>query len=88
MTAVLTYIARRGDCPGAFFLSEGGRPLTKAHFIVGVQAGLRSAGVQFSDYTGHSFWIGAATATALAGIPDSMIQMLEQWSSTAFLSYL
>ena len=88
VTAVLTYIAQRGDCPGAFFLSEGGRPLTKARFIARLQAALRSAGVQFSDYAGHSFQIGAATAAAQAGIQDSTIQMLGRWSSTAFLSYL
>ena len=88
VTAVLTYIAQRGDCPGAFFVSEGGRPLTKVRFIARVQAALQSAGVQFSDYTGHSFRIGAATAAVQAGIQDSTIQMLGRWSSTAFLSYL
>ena len=54
VTAVLIYITQSGDGPGAFFLLEGGRPLTKAYFIARVQAALRSAGVQFSDYTGHS----------------------------------
>ena len=88
VTAILTYIARRGNRPGAFFLSEEGRPLTKARFVAKVQAALQSAGTQFSNYTGHSFRIGVATAAAQAGIQDSTIQMLGRWSSTAFLSYL
>ena len=88
VTAILTYIAHRGNRPGAFFLSEEGRPLTKARFVAKVQAALQSAGTQFSNYTGHSFRIGAATAAAQAGIQDSTIQMLGRWSSTAFLSYL
>ena len=44
VTAVLTYIARCGNRPGAFFLSEAGRPLTKMHFVARVQAALWSAG--------------------------------------------
>ena len=84
----LVTAAQRGNRPGAFFLSEEGRPLTKARFVARVQAALRSAGVQFSNYTCHSFRIGGAIATAQAGIQDSTIQMLGRWSSTAFLSYL
>ena len=80
--------AQRGNRLGAFFLSEEGRPLTKACFVARVQAALRSAGVQFNNYTGHSFRIGGATAAAQAGIQDSTIQMLGRWSNTAFLSYL
>ena len=51
VTAVLTYITRRGNCLGAFFLLEGERPLAKAHFSSRVQAVLWSAGVQFNNYT-------------------------------------
>ena len=88
VTAILSYIARRGDALGAFFHSKDGQPLTKANFITRVQGALQSAGVQFKDYTGHSFRIRAATAASQAGIPDSIIQMLGRWSSMAFLSYL
>ena len=78
VTAVLTYITQCGDSPGAFFLLEGGRPLTKAYFIARIQAALRSAGVQFSDYTGHS----------CSWYPGFHNSMFRRWSSTAFLSYL
>ena len=71
VTAVLTYITQCGDGPGAFFLLEGGRPLTKAYFIARVQAALRSAGVQFSDYTGHS-------CSWYPGFHNSDVQAMEQ----------
>ena len=37
VTAILSYIARRGDPSGAFFCSRDGQPLTKANFITWVQ---------------------------------------------------
>lgn len=79
VATVLIYITQRDNYPGAFFQSMlywqgSGSPAVSR--------------VQFSDYTGHSFQVGAATAAAQAGIQNSTIQMLGQWSSTAFLSYL
>ena len=41
-----------------------------------------------SNYTGHSFRIGAATPAALAGVEDSTIQLLRCWQSAAFLCYM
>ena len=37
---------------------------------------------------GHSFRIGAATAVAHAGIPNSTIKPLGRWRSSAFTRYL
>ena len=72
VTAVLTYITQCGDSPWAFFLLEGGRPLTKAYFIARIQAALQPAGVQFSDYTGHS----------CSWYPGFHNSMFRRWSST------
>ena len=47
-----------------------------------------SIGIQAHQYAGHSFRIGAATMAALAEVPDSTIQMLGRWNSTAFLRYI
>ena len=50
-----------------------------------VKAALETAGIPASSYAWHSFWIWAVT---LVGIPDSLIQMLGQWVSSAYLSYI
>ena len=39
-------------------------------------------------YSSHSYQIGAATAAAAAGIPDSLIQILGRWHSNAYRSYI
>ena len=88
VTAVSAYVARRGRSAGAFFCLEDGLPLTKARFVEGVRSALARAGVSQTGYSGHSFRIGAATAAAQAGLPDSTIQALGRWSSPAFLRYI
>ena len=88
ITAILTYIARRQDQPGPFFLDSNLRPVTKKWFIGKIRALLESLGLPQSQYAGHSFRIGAATTAALAGVEDSTIQILGRWQSSAFLQYV
>ena len=45
---------------------------------------LSKAGIDSSQYSGHRFCIGAATAAA-NGIEDSIIQTLLCWKSSAYL---
>ena len=49
---------------------------------------LRDHGLDYSNYHGHSFRIGAATSAAAAGIPDHAIKMLGRWDSSAYLLYV
>ena len=86
--ALQSYVVVRGTSPGAFFRSAVGTPLTKARFVDQVRSALARAGIPTSGYSGHSFRIGAATAASQAGIPDSTIQALGRWSSSAFLRYI
>ena len=88
VAAILAYMVKRGDDPGAFFRFKDGSPLTKARFVSYVRDALARAGVAYQKYSGHSFRIGAATAAASAGIEDSTIQALGRWNSSAFLSYI
>ena len=88
VTALRSYVAVRGTSPGAFFCSADGTPLSKARFVEQFRSVLARAGVPLAGYSGHSFRIGAATAAAEAGIPDSVIQALGRWSSSAFLRYI
>ena len=78
--AVRIYVERRGSAAGAFFCSAGGLPLSKSHFVEQVRSALTRAGISTEKYSGHSFWIGAATAAAEAGVPDSTIQALGRWT--------
>ena len=88
MVALLTYMAQRGQQEGPFFRFRDGFPLTKARFVTRFWAALEEAGVSCCDYLGHSFRIRAATAAAKAGIEDSTIQLLGQWTSSAFFTYI
>ena len=88
VTAVRSYVSLRGTRPGALFCITDGSPLTKSRFVEPVSSALSQAGVPIAGYSGHSFRIGAATAAAQAGIPDSVIQAPGCWSSPAFLRYI
>ena len=88
VVALLTYMAQRGQQEGPFFRFRDGFPLTKTRFVTRFRAALEEAGVSCCDYSGHSFWIGAATAAAKAGIEDFTIQLLGRWTSSAFLTYI
>ena len=88
VAAVLTYLARRPGSPGPLFIFERGQPLSRVHLVTAIRQGLAVAGVDVSRYSGHSFRICAATTAAQVGIPDSLIQTLGRWKSSAFLSYI
>ena len=74
VSAILAYVARRGDNPGAFFRFQSGSPLTKTRFVAPVWFALLEVGIPYQNYLGHSFHIGAATAAAQVGLQDSTIQ--------------
>ena len=46
------------------------------------------AGLSFSDYSWHSFRRGAAVFAFELGLADSAVQLLGDWSSSAFKNYL
>ena len=88
VSAVLAYVALRGDQPGPFFLTSAKAPLTKSVFVREVRSTLRAIGLPDDTYAGHSFRIGAATSASLAGMEDSTIQLLGRWQSAAFRGYI
>lgn len=53
-----------------------------------VKQALSASGVDQTKYSGHSFWIGAATTAAKQGIQDSTIQMLGWRKSSAYQLYV
>lgn len=88
VTALLSYISKRGLSPGPLFKHGNNRPLTRDTFVQEVKSALGTAGYDSSCYAGHSFRIGAATTAAAAGVEDCLIKTLGRWQSTAYLAYV
>ena len=82
ITAILSYIDVRGNQLDAFFLNSPHRPITKHWFVGEIHC---IFGSLQHEYAGHNFRTGAATAAAMAGIEDSIIQIHSRWHSAAFL---
>ncbi len=88
VAALLGYLVERGHRPGPLFLFKDGRYLTRQRLVVAVREALSIAGLDQSQYCGHSFRIGAATTAAKRGLEDSVIKTLGRWRSLAYLDYV
>ena len=88
VAAVLSYLAVCSLIPGPLFTYPDGPPLTREQLVKHVRAALSLKGFDVSRYSGHSFRIGAATTAAARSIPDSTIQMLGHWQSSAYTFYI
>ena len=73
VVALTNFLALHGPSPGPLFCYADGRPLTWQLLSSTVQAILNSTSYHGS-YSGHSFWIGAATTAASRGVPDHLIK--------------
>ena len=87
VAAVLGYLAICPSTPGPLFHFQGGTPLSRTHLVTHVWDALSCAGIDASQFSGHSFRIGAASTAAQARLNDSLIQMLGRWKSSAFTAY-
>ena len=76
VTAMLSYLAKRGSTEGMLFHFENKKLLTRERFVASVREALTAAGVDSKSYSGHSFRIGAATAAGKRGLPPATIQTL------------
>ncbi len=85
---MLDYLVVRGAGPGPLFRLANGKPLTRARLVEQVRGALSRAGVDSSQYSGHSFWSGAATTAAQHGISDATIKTLDRWKSNAYHLYI
>ena len=88
VTALLSYMASRGDSPSPLFHFEDGRHLTRKQLSLALRRALTYSGVDASCFSGHSFRIGAATTAAQKGVEDSVIRMVGRWESSAYLRYI
>ena len=88
VAAILGYLAVREGSSGPLFVFRDGKPLTRAKLVQYLRTALDRCGINSTQYSGHSFRIGAASAAAQAGIEDSVIQMLGRWHSSAYVRYI
>ena len=86
--ALLSYLEVRGTNPGPLFVTEDCLPLAKPTFLKMLHSTLTKAGIDPSQFKGHSFRIGAATTAAAAGVHSSIIKSLGRWASSAFEQYI
>ena len=83
-----TSLAVRGRNPSPFFRFVSGAALTREALVRQLRSALSQFDVDISQYSGHSFRIGAATAAAAAGLEDSLIKTLGRWQSAAYQLYV
>jgi hypothetical protein len=72
---MLGYLAYRPSDPGFLFLFQDGSTLSRPPPLSRAASALQIAGVTMVGYSGHSFWIGAATTVAQLGLSNSLIQV-------------
>ena len=88
VAATLGYLAIRPSLTGPLFLFQDNSPLSRPRLVQSLRHALTAAGIDDSNFNGHSFRIGAATAAARRGLSDSLIQTLGRWKSSAFTRYI
>ena len=66
----MRYLAVRPPGDGQLFVWKNSQPLTRTTFVTCLRKGLQSAGLDMSQFSGHSLRIGAATSAAAVGVPD------------------
>ena len=86
--AVLMYIVTRGFRDRPLFINLDGTPLTQQQLIGSLRNVLTNAGIDCTQYYGHSFRIGAATTAAAKGISDSTFKVFGRWSSDSYKRYI
>ena len=88
VTAILPYLALRGNTSGLLFLLHDGRMLTRQIFSTILDSLLKELHLDQDNFNTHSFRIGAATSAKAASISDTHIQMLGKWKSDAYKLYI
>ena len=76
VNAMKCYLKLRGTRHGPLFQFASGRPLTKDALTVETRQLLSCLSIKATDYAGHSYRIGAATAAASAGLPPWLVKTL------------
>ncbi len=88
VVALLEFMVIRKAGDGPFFRLDDGKGLNRRVFVEELRKALRERGVADEGILGHSFRIGAATATSRNGASDEQIKDLGRWRSRAYKGYV
>ena len=88
VAALAAYLVVQGSTVGPLFRFANGHPLTREKYVNSVRETLAVAGLNASQYAGHSFRIGAAMTAAANGVEHSIIKTLGRWESSAYFLYV
>ena len=88
ITALLCHQPRQLAASSPLLTLPAGQLLTQPAFLSQLRALLQACGLPASDYSGHSFRRGAASAMFQAGLPGEVIQIMGDWKSDAYKLYL
>lgn len=69
------------DINAPLFLDSLHRPFSREIFLSYLRDILTRLGYRASEYSGHSFCIGAGTSATAAGVEDHLIKTLGRWNS-------
>ena len=86
--AMKEYCDLRAHLSGPLFSFMDGTPISRKFFSQHLQFSLKWAGLDHTNFKGHSFRIGAATSAAAMGIDEQTIQIMGRWHSSAFRKYI
>ena len=70
------------------FLTEDGTPLTRSVFMLHVKQLISRLGLNTTQFTPHSFRVGAATTASSARLEDHLIKTLGRWFSDCYKTYI
>jgi len=70
------------------FLNQNLQPLTRTQFLVYMRQVLVRTGLDVTQFSGHSFRIGAATTCSAQGVEDHLIKTLGRWTSDCYTRYI
>ena len=86
--AVKNYLNYRGSSDGPLFITEAGKPLSRAHFLAVLKSCFKTLRINGNEYNTHSFRVGAASWAAINGMSDSQIKEMGRWRSDAYKRYI
>ena len=80
--------AVKAPASAPLFTYQKGKFHSRNSLVSFLEKSLSAAGLSSSDYSWHSFRRGAAVFAFELGLADSAVQLLGDWSSSAFKNYL